>query len=98
MSEQNQAPEQDVQEFNNEMAQRRSKLAALREQGNAFPNDFRRDHISSDIHAAFGDKSNEELEALGAKVKIAGRIMTRRIMGKASFATLQDMGGRSRFT
>ena len=77
MSEQNQAPEQDVQEFNNEMTQRRSKLAALREQGNPFPNDFRRDHISSEIHEQFGDKSADELAALNAKVKIAGRIMTR---------------------
>ena len=94
MSEQNQTPELDVQEFNNEMTQRRSKLAALREQGNPFPNDFRRDHISSEIHEQFGDKSADELAALNAKVKIAGRIMTRRIIGKASFATLQDMGGK----
>lgn len=94
MSEQNQTPELDVQEFNNEMTQRRSKLAALRELGNPFPNDFRRDHISSELHEQFDDKSAEELAALNVKVKIAGRIMTRRIMGKASFATLQDMGGK----
>jgi lysyl-tRNA synthetase class 2 len=96
MSEQNQTPEAelDVQEFNNEMTQRRSKLAELRTKGNPFPNDFRREQIASDIHSAFGDKTKEELEAEKHFVKIAGRIMTRRIMGKAAFATLQDMGGK----
>lgn len=96
MSEQNQTPETelDVQEFNNEMTQRRSKLAELRTKGNPFPNDFRREQIASDIHSAFGDKTKEELEAEKHFVKIAGRIMTRRIMGKAAFATLQDMGGK----
>ena len=76
MSEQNQTQENelDVQEFNNEMAQRRSKLADLRTKGNPFPNDFRREQISSDIHAEFGDKSNEELEADKHYVTIAGRI------------------------
>lgn len=97
MSEQNSTPEneqEDVQEFNNEMAQRRAKLAELRAKGNAFPNDFRRDHISSDLHAAYSEKNTDELAAENHVVKIAGRIMTRRIMGKAAFATLQDMGGK----
>ncbi|MEN9586232.1 MAG: hypothetical protein RLZZ616_3238, partial [Pseudomonadota bacterium] len=92
MSEQTTTPEVDHSlELNNEMTERRSKLAALRAQGNPFPNDFRRDSLSGDLHAEFGDKSAEELVALGKQVKIAGRIMTRRIMGKASFATLLDM-------
>ncbi len=95
MSEQTTTPEVDqTLELNNEMLERRSKLAALRAQGNPFPNDFRRDSLSGDLHAEFGDKSNDELVALGKQVKIAGRIMTRRIMGKASFATLQDMAGK----
>ncbi len=94
MSEHIPTPELDVAELNNEMTQRRAKLAALREQGNPFPNDFRRDTLSCDIHAQYGDKSADELADLNAKVSIAGRIMTRRIMGKASFATLQDMGGK----
>ena len=65
MSEQNQTPdaELDVQEFNNEMTQRRAKLAELRTKGNPFPNDFRRDQISNELHAAFDDKSQDELAA-----------------------------------
>ena len=81
-------------ELNNEMAMRLSKLDALRAKGNPFPNDFRRDSISSQLHAKFDDKSEEELIANKTVVKIAGRMVTRRVMGKASFATIQDMGGR----
>ncbi len=62
--------------------------------GIAFPNDFRRDHTSDQLHAEFDGKENEELEALNIEVAVAGRMMTRRIMGKASFVTLQDVGGR----
>lgn len=81
-------------ELNNELKARREKLSALRENGVAFPNDFRRDSTSDKLHAEFDGKENEELEALGIEVSVAGRMMTRRIMGKASFVTLQDMGGR----
>ena len=80
--------------LNNEMQERRNKLSALREQGQAYPNDFRRDAVSSDIINALSDKSAEELAADPKTFTIAGRMMTRRIMGKASFATLQDMGGK----
>jgi lysyl-tRNA synthetase class 2 len=76
------------------IAQRREKLDALRESGNAFPNDFRRDVVTGELHAEYGEKSKEELEEMGLRVKVAGRIMSRRIMGKASFAHLQDMSGR----
>ena len=76
------------------IAQRREKLGALRESGNAFPNDFRRDVVTGELHAEYGERSKEELEELGLRVKVAGRIMSRRIMGKASFAHLQDMSGR----
>ncbi|MGL9719402.1 lysine--tRNA ligase [Symbiopectobacterium sp.] len=81
-------------DLNNELKARREKLSALREHGIAFPNDFRRDSTSDALHAAYDDKENEELEALGVEVVVAGRMMTRRIMGKASFVTLQDVGGR----
>lgn len=81
-------------DLNNELKARREKLSALREQGIAFPNDFRRDSTSDALYAAYDDKENEELEALGVEVVVAGRMMTRRIMGKASFVTLQDVGGR----
>ncbi len=84
---------QEVDE-NKLIAQRRSKLAALREEGIAFPNDFRRNVVAGELHAEYGDKSNEELEANPIRVKVAGRMMLRRVMGKASFATLQDMSGR----
>lgn len=77
----------------NELRLRREKLTQLRQHGIAFPNDFRRDAISDQLHARYDEKSNEELTALNIKVSIAGRMITRRIMGKASFATLQDMGG-----
>ncbi|MEA9391767.1 lysine--tRNA ligase [Acerihabitans sp. TG2] len=80
-------------DLNNELKARREKLALLREQGIAFPNDFRRDTTSDKLHAAYDGDSNEQLEALGLEVSIAGRMMTRRIMGKASFVTLQDVGG-----
>ena len=76
------------------IAQRREKLARLREQGIAFPNDFRRNVVAGELHAEYGEKSNEELEELQVRVSVAGRLMSRRIMGKASFAHLQDMSGR----
>ncbi|MGL4269379.1 MAG: OB-fold nucleic acid binding domain-containing protein, partial [Plesiomonas sp.] len=94
MSEQQNLEQESTLDLNSEMATRRAKLAALREEGIAFPNDFRRDSISGDLHATFDDKSKDELEALGKEVVVAGRIMTRRIMGKAAFVTLQDMGGQ----
>ena len=93
MSDQNKTEAPQV-ELSDMLAQRLDKLNAMREKGQAFPNTFRRDSISDNLHAKFDEKSKEELEALAVEVKIAGRIMTRRIMGKASFATLQDMGGR----
>ena len=94
MSEQQAQGADAVVDLNNELKTRREKLAALREQGVPFPNDFRRDHTSDQLHADFDAKENEELEALNIEVAVAGRMMTRRIMGKASFVTLQDVGGR----
>ena len=75
--------------------QRREKLAALREaQGVAFPNDFRRDSLAADLHRDHGEADTDSLEAKPVLVRLAGRLMTKRIMGKASFAHLQDMSGR----
>jgi lysyl-tRNA synthetase class 2 len=76
------------------IARRRSKLQALRKAGNAFPNDFRRDAIAGELHAEYGDKDNETLEAGPIRVKVAGRLMAKRVMGKVGFAQLQDMSGR----
>lgn len=83
-----------VQDENKLIAQRREKLAELRKQGSAFPNDFRRDTVSGELHAEYADKDKDALEEMGVRVKVAGRMMSRRIMGKASFAHLQDMSGR----
>jgi lysyl-tRNA synthetase class 2 len=94
MSEQNQA-EAPQEELNDILAARLEKLDAMREKGQAFPNDFRRENISDDLHKLYDDKTKEELEELAVEVSVAGRMMTRRIMGKASFATLQDMGGKA---
>jgi lysyl-tRNA synthetase, class II len=76
------------------IAQRREKLAAIREQGIAFPNDFRRNVVAGELHAEYGDMDAAELETRNVRAKVAGRLMSRRVMGKASFAHLQDMSGR----
>ena len=83
-----------VVDENQIIAERRAKLGALRTQGQAFPNDFRRDALAADLHARYDDKTNEELEPLGIKAAVAGRMLLKRVMGKASFATIQDMSGR----
>jgi lysyl-tRNA synthetase class 2 len=82
------------QDENALIAQRRSKLTTMREAGNPFPNDFRRNAIAGELHAEYGDKDNETLEASPVRVKVAGRLMAKRVMGKAAFAQLQDMSGR----
>ena len=82
---------QDEQE---QIRQRREKLTALREETIAFPTDFRRDVVVAELLAKYDEKSKEELEEAHLRIKIAGRMMTRRIMGKASFSHLQDMSGQ----
>ena len=77
------------------MVERREKLSALRQhqadgKGVAFPNDIKPDHRAEALFAEYGHLSNEELEPLAVKVHVAGRMMLKRVMGKASFATLQD--------
>jgi len=76
------------------IAERRAKLAALRGAGTAFPNDFRRDALARDLHNTFAERSNESLEAEPVRVRVAGRMMFKRVMGKASFAKLQDSSGQ----
>ncbi|MDY6322014.1 MAG: lysine--tRNA ligase [Succinivibrio sp.] len=89
------AQEKDTGEsLNNVMQERRDKLNALREQGQAYPNDFRRDATSGDVREKCGEKDAETLESEKQEFALAGRLMTRRIMGKASFATIQDMDGK----
>lgn len=79
---------------NEQIRLRRAKLQALREKHHAFPNDFRPSHIAFDLHAAYEAKTAETLEANPIQVKLAGRMMTRRLMGKASFIHLQDRSGK----
>lgn len=81
-------------DINAQVAQRKKKLNALREKGIAFPNAFRKDAFAEDLHATYGEETAEALEALNKRVKVAGRMMMCRVMGKASFVHLQDMTGK----
>jgi len=83
--------QQDEQE---QIKQRRSKLNEIREHGIAFPTDFRRNVVAGELLAEYSEKTKEELEEQPLRVKLAGRIMTRRVMGKASFCHIQDMSGK----
>jgi lysyl-tRNA synthetase class 2 len=76
------------------IAERRGKLSALRAQGQAYPNDFRRSALAGELHARYDALENPALEPQAVKVAVAGRMMLRRVMGKAAFATVQDMSGR----
>ena len=82
------------QNENQIIAERRSKLTEHRKVGNAFPNTFRRDSVASQLHEQYGEQSKELLEENAVSVKVAGRMVLKRVMGKASFATIQDMSGR----
>jgi len=76
-----------------QVAQRRAKLTALRETGNAFPNDFRRDAEAAELVSKYNGTETEALESQQIEVHIAGRLMTRRVMGKAGFAHVRDESG-----
>jgi lysyl-tRNA synthetase class 2 len=83
-----------LQDENHVIAERREKLKAIREKGVAFPNDFKPEHFAAPLHVQFGDQENETLDTQAFVVKVAGRMMLKRVMGKASFATIQDKTGR----
>ena len=83
-----------MEEDNKLVEERREKLKALRAKGNAYPNDFQRKDLSRDLVARFGSRSKEELEKEKPPATVAGRMMLKRVMGKASFATLQDGSGQ----
>ncbi len=74
--------------------ERRAKLQTLRGNGIAFPNDFVREHYAGDLTAKHAGTERETLETAAVAATVAGRIMLKRVMGKASFATIQDMSGR----
>ena len=76
------------------IAERRAKLAQLRAAGPAFPNDFRRDALAGQLHAAFGERPQEWLEANPTRVSVGGRMLFKRLMGRASFAKIADRSGQ----
>jgi len=76
------------------IAQRRDKLYQLRAAGPAFPNDFRRDALAADLHERYGEHAEEDLAEAAVRVRVAGRMVAKRVMGKASFSHIQDMSGQ----
>jgi len=82
------------QDENHVIAERRQKLQAIRAKGVAFPNDFRPQHLAASLHEAYDGLENEQLEQQHVSVVVAGRMMLKRVMGKASFVTIQDRSGR----
>src|ERR1700735_4746823 len=78
---------------NHLIAERRANLARLPQRGIAFPNDFRRNALAGDLLTAYGAKSAEALDAAAIRVSVAGRMRAKRVMGKASFAKLEDSSG-----
>jgi lysyl-tRNA synthetase, class II len=89
----NEPPDAPVDE-NKLIAERRAKLADLRTRGVAFPNDYRRDSLAADLLAGYGSKPAEWFDANTVRVHVAGRMMAKRVMGKASFAHIVDRSGR----
>ena len=83
----------DIKDENQIIALRREKLNHWRQKGHAFPNDFRRSHFAKNLHDAFDSLDKDEIKDKNQLVKVAGRIRFKRVMGKASFAHIQDMSG-----
>ena len=83
-----------VQDENKLIAERKSKLASLREKGNPFVNDFKPKDLAQNLHKKFDEATSEAIEKSNNEVSLAGRIMLKRVMGKASFVQLQDSSGQ----
>lgn len=79
---------------NDLIRERRRKLSEYRKEGVAFPNDFRRSILADDLHKNYDDSSKEELEVNQIPALVSGRIIAKRVMGKASFIKLQDVSGQ----
>ncbi len=84
---------EEILDDNKLIALRRQKLHELRQQGNAYPTDFRRDALAAELHAACGEQEPAALEAESRYVAVAGRMLAKRVMGKASFVRLRDQSG-----
>ena len=91
---QNQETELDAQDENQLIALRREKLAEMREAGVAFPNDFKRESYASDLQKKYEANEKPWFNDNEVRVSVAGRIMLKRVMGKASFITISDTSGR----
>ena len=79
---------------NDIIEQRRARLEQLRVAGNAYPNDFRRNILAADLHSRYGVMARDELEGASTEFCLAGRMMSRRVMGKVAFAHIRDMSGQ----
>ncbi len=84
----------DQKDENKLIAERRGKLDLLRESGNAYPNDFRRNALAGQLHQTFAAHEDTVLREEHVKVAVSGRMMVKRVMGKASFIKLQDRSGQ----
>ena len=82
------------QDENKLIAERRKKLDALREGGNPYPNDFHRNALADELQQTYAAHENDTLEGENVEVSVAGRMMVKRVMGKASFIKLQDRSGQ----
>ncbi len=96
MSEENQSQQQqaEAQDENQLIALRREKLGEMRDAGVAFPNTFKREFYADSLQQDYADKEKPWFEENQVRVSVAGRMMLKRIMGKASFITISDMSGR----
>ena len=86
--------QQNAKDENSLITERRRKLAERRERGNPYPNDFRRNALADELHQSFGGHEDEHLREEDVHVGVAGRMMAKRVMGKASFVKLQDRTGQ----
>ncbi len=86
--------DQDRKDENTLIAERRRKLDELRQGGNAFPNDFRRNALADELHQSYGEHEDQSLRDENICVSVSGRMMVKRVMGKASFIKLQDRTGQ----
>ena len=83
-----------ISDENDLIKERRKKLDSLREHGNAYPNHFRRNNYAYDLHDSHDDDDKELLESKNIEVTVSGRMMIKRVMGKASFIKIQDVSGQ----
>jgi len=94
LNKENVQKEEGMVDENSIISDRRNKLDDLRKNGIAFPNQFKPQHFSSELHKNYDSDDKETLEGKSIQVSVSGRMMLKRVMGKASFASIQDNDGR----